>query len=76
MKNGRDKGFNYWTLNYRSKFIRTLWMIPFSIIAIILVIIADFPLQLVIASSLLLIVTLLGQLIYTYVKWQQELNNG
>ena len=34
-----DKGFelDYWKLSYRRKFIRTLWLIPLGIIAVMLV---------------------------------------
>jgi len=39
MANKVDKGFElrYWRLSYRRKFIRTLWMIPFLLAAIILI---------------------------------------
>ena len=34
-----DKGFElvYWKLSYRRKFIRTLWMIPWTIVALIFI---------------------------------------
>lgn len=34
-----DKGFElvYWELSYRRKFIRTLWMIPWTIVSLIFI---------------------------------------
>ncbi|WP_067729862.1 hypothetical protein [Oceanobacillus damuensis] len=75
MKNGRDTGLNYWKLNYRGKFIRTLWMIPIGIIAIILLYIADAPIQITIILSVLIFVSTIVQLIYTYVKLKNESNS-
>ena len=43
VKNGRSSGFIYWKLNYRKKFIRTLWHIPICIIAVIVLLISDIP---------------------------------
>lgn len=73
MKDGRDRGVIYWTLNYRAKFIRTLWMIPITIIVIILFMITSWvPKSITITVTLVLLITLISQLAYTYYKWQQE----
>jgi len=68
-----DKGFQpiYWKLSYRRKFIRTLWMTPFAIIAIALMFLADRSILINTALSLLIAVMYFIQLIYTYVKWKK-----
>ncbi|MEK5069115.1 hypothetical protein [Sporosarcina sp. FSL K6-1508] len=77
MENGRNSGLIYWQLNYRKKFIRTLWMIPPSIILIVMLLISEAtdPLKIVFTSAI--IVTLSIQLFYTHYKWKSdvELNN-
>lgn len=73
MKNGHNSGIIYWKLNYRKKFIRTLWMVPFSVVVIIfLFTYSDLPIPFKIISTLALIVALLFQLIYTRSKWKSE----
>lgn len=73
LKNDNDKGFKYWwELNYKGKFIRTLWMIPIAVIAIILLFITDLPTYIIIMISVLVIIILIMQLIYTYTKWKKE----
>ncbi|WP_294187434.1 hypothetical protein, partial [uncultured Clostridium sp.] len=63
-----DKGFQliYWKLSYRRKFIRTLWLIPFSVVALILIweLISNIIFNTIVTVSL--ISTNLIQLIYTY----------
>jgi len=65
-----DKGFQliYWKLSYRRKFIRTLWMTPFAIIAIALMFLAGGNILINTVLSLLIVVMYFIQLIYTYVK--------
>ncbi|MCZ0701833.1 putative membrane protein [Natronobacillus azotifigens] len=75
MKNGSDAGLIYWKLNYKSKFIRTLWMIPICFIAIILLLITDGLIPRTVILSLLIVVTLILQLIYTNIKWKNECNS-
>ncbi|MGU8470204.1 hypothetical protein ACV3P7_02985 [Clostridium perfringens] len=77
MKNKVDKGFGqyYWNLSYRRKFIRTLWVTPFLILAIIFSInptkhISSIKHHIII--TVVLIVIYLWQLIYTYSKWKKE----
>lgn len=75
MKNGCDSGFNYWKLNYRAKFIRTLWMIPVTIFLSIQLYVMDMPSNFSVILLVLLIVTLIVQLTYTYSKWKSERQN-
>ena len=72
MKNGRDGGFNYWKLNYRKKFIRTLWMIPVAIFLSIQLFVMDIQSNISVFILVLLIVPLIVQLIYTYIKWKSD----
>jgi ABC-type sugar transport system permease subunit len=74
IRNGErvDKGFEfvYWNLSYRRKFIRTLWVIPFAIIAVILV---WMEWKSVLATSILTVVIMgigIAQAIYNYKKWK------
>lgn len=75
LKNGRDSNFNYWNLNYRGKFIRTLWMIPIGVLGLILLFIIGAQIITIKALSVLFIVILIAQLIYNYVKWKNESYN-
>lgn len=68
-----DKGFElvYWKLSYRRKFIRTLWMIPYAVITLILI---WWLYRSIIITSILavvIVVTEVVQLIYTYKKWKK-----
>lgn len=74
MKNKIDKGFEltYWNLSYRRKFIRTLWLTPFCIIAILLCIFSKFNIFIKIIIPSILILSYIWQLIYTYNKWKKE----
>lgn len=67
-----DEGFElvYWNLSYRRKFLRTLWMTPFFIFAIILGWV-EFKSVLVTAIFTILGVGIeITQVIYTYKKWK------
>lgn len=71
--NKKDKSIIYWKMNYKGKFRRTLWMIPFVIILCIL-------LPLCLGSSwiiydIILVAILLSQLWYTYNKMKFEEKN-
>lgn len=68
--NKKDKSIIYWKMNYKGKFRRTLWMIPFVIILCIL-------LPLCLGSSwiiydIIMIAILIWQLWYTYKKMKLE----
>ena len=73
MKNGRDGGFNYWKLNYKKKFFRTLWMIPVTIFLIIQMILSGGSSQSTLILVPALFVILIVQLLYTYLKWKNEI---
>lgn len=75
MKNGRDRGFNYWKLNFRKKFIRTLWMIPVDIFLIIQLLISDASTQITLILIIALVLTQIAQSVYTYMKWKSETQN-
>lgn len=72
-----DKGFEliYWKLSYRRKFIRTLWMIPFAIIAVILVWVTWKSVLMTSICSIVFICIEIAQAIYTYKKWK-DIDNG
>lgn len=73
LKDGSNKGIIYWKLNYRKKFMRTLWMIPFSVFVLIMLFtFSESPVHLKIIATSILLVTLLIQLIYTHYKWKNE----
>lgn len=68
--NKKDKSIIYWNMNYKGKFRRTLWMIPFVIILCILM-----PLCLGsswIIYDIILIGVMIWQLRYTYNKMKLE----
>ncbi|QDI90684.1 hypothetical protein EPH95_05405 [Salicibibacter halophilus] len=72
MKNGRDTGFVYWKLNYRSKFRRTLWHVPFAIILSILIFTFFGLTTINIVVVITMLSLLIAQLLYTYLKWKSE----
>ena len=75
MKGGVDKGFclSYWRLSYRRKFLRTLWMIPWALAALVVMLITD-PFGIIVSwiYAGFLAASLLAQGIYNYRKWQRE----
>ncbi len=73
VENGRKSGFIYWKLNYRKKFIRTLWHIPICIIAIIVLLTSEVPELEKKIWIMALLITLPVQLIYTYLKRRNEI---
>ena len=75
MKNNKiDKGFeiNYYNLSYRRKFIRTLWMIPFMILALSLMVLIGTPLFITIPVAVIFAVTGFIQAFHNYKKWKDE----
>lgn len=68
-----DKGYEpiYSNLSYRRKFIRTLCVIPFGVIAMLLhwFIIDDFIANIIITITI--VISSIIQLIYTYLKWKK-----
>lgn len=63
-----DKGFElvYWKLSYRRKFIRTLWMIPWAIVALIFIQIVGRNYKYTILAGIIYLVILPIQAIYNY----------
>lgn len=72
VKNSRESGFYYWKLNYRTKFVQTLWMIPLAIFLSFQLLLMDINSKFSVFLLVILIVTLVVQLIYTYFKWKSE----
>ncbi len=75
MKNGVDKGFcvAYYALSYRRKFIRTLWVLAFSPLLLLL---HQIPTAHSFISYLWIffftVVVGVAQATYNYKKWKQE----
>ncbi len=70
-----DKGFvwSYWKLSYRRKFIRTLWMIPFVLLAIVNISFNhEFTTFIKAFLILILLISEVIQLIYNYRHYQKE----
>lgn len=70
-----DKGFafNYYKLSYRRKFIRSLLMLPISIVVIIVVyLITDWSLFVNLMLGVILLVLFVGQMIYNYYMWKRN----
>ena len=69
-----DKGFElvYWKLSYRRKFIRTLWMIPWTIVSLIFIQIVGKNYKYTILAGIIYLVILPIQAIYNYKKWMKE----
>ena len=69
-----DKGFElvYWKLSYRRKFIRTLWMIPWTIVSLIFIQIVGKNSKYTILAGIIYLVILPIQAIYNYKKWMKE----
>lgn len=71
-----DKGVElcYWKLSHRRKMIRTLWMIPLAIAAIILF---HKTFQSYFWTFVVIIIVsglFLGQILYHYKKWKREVD--
>lgn len=78
MRNNKvDKGFeiNYYNLSYRRKFIRTLWMIPFMILTLCLVVWIGTPLFITLPVAVIFAVTGFIQAFHNYKKWREETDN-
>lgn len=74
MREKVDKGITlcYWKLSYRRKFIRTLWMIPISIV-VIFCFHSTFQSNLWICLvTAMLAILLLIQAVYNYRKWKNK----
>lgn len=67
---GKDKSFNYWKMNYRGKFKRTLWFIP--VVAVLCFLTPYFMGKFWLLYDIVLVAVLIAQLIYTYRKMKDE----
>ena len=68
-----DKGFelSYFNLSYRRKFIRTLWVLPFLLLAICMIWFNGDNIIHNIVITIFIIVMVLIQLIYNYLKYKK-----
>lgn len=72
-----DKGlvWSYWKISYRRKFIRTLWMIPFLVLAIVIISYSHKYTTFIKAFLILILLIIEAiQLIYNYRHYQKEKN--
>ena len=79
MKNRKvDKGFelNYYNLSYRRKFIRTLWMIPWLILAICGMCLVKAPIFIIIPVAVILVIILFIQAVHNYKKWKEDIDKS
>lgn len=69
-----EKGFQllYWKLSNRRKFIRTLWLIPFAIIAIVLLVFTDMKTPVKIVLGFFIVLCEIVQLCITFYKMNKE----
>jgi len=69
-----DKGFElfYYNLSYRRRFIRTIWMIPFAILTIVLSY-SKYPLTAMIYITISIIIVFYAQLRDNYRKMKEEM---
>ena len=69
-----DKGFEifYWRLSNRRKFIRTLWIIPWMVLALIIIQVNGKNLRQTIIWGILFIILFIAQLTVTYRRWMEE----
>ena len=69
-----DKGFElvYYKLSNRRKFIRTLWMFPWGVLAIWLAYVVGLSVMVVKLAAIIIAVTFIAQACYTYRKWKEE----
>lgn len=77
-KENVDKGFElgYYILSYRRRFIRSLWLIPWCILALWLLHWVGASNFVVILVAIIFSVTAYLQARYNYKKWKEEEENG
>ncbi len=73
--NKKDKSINYWKMNYKGKFRRTLWFIPIVIVLCFLT--PLFMGRFWLIYDIILIIVLVWQLWYTYnkMKYEERISN-
>jgi len=70
-----DEGFavNYYKLSYRRKFIRSIIMLPLSIVVIgVVYLITDWSLFVNLIIGVILLVLFIGQITYNYYMWKRN----
>lgn len=67
-----DKGFelNYYNLSYRRRFIRTLWMIPWMILALCLLDWIGVSIYILLLVAVIFVVVGFIQALQNYKKWK------
>lgn len=70
----KDKGFElfYYNLSNRRKFIRTLWLFPFMVLAAWLVYWRFSNVIATIVVSIVMLAVWIGQAVVTYRNWKKE----
>lgn len=71
-----DKGFEliYYNLSYRRRFIRTLWMIPWMILALCLMGWLGTSLYILLPLAVIFAVIDFIQALHNYKKWKEEID--
>lgn len=72
MSENKKNSMNYWKLDYKSKFKRTMWMLPFVIILCFCIPLIVEDTVLAIGFPVLLIVVFIAQALYTYKMWKKQ----
>lgn len=69
-----DKGFelNYYKLSYRRRFIRTLWLIPWMIIALCCMHWLGAPTFIIVLVAVIFVIGDFIQALHNYKKWKEE----
>lgn len=70
----KDKGFEliYYNLSYRRRFIRTLWTIPWGVLALFVMYWGSWPMYIIISVAILLIIVFCIQAYHNYKKWKND----
>lgn len=71
-----DKGFefNYYNLSYRRRFIRTLWLIPWMVLALCWMCWLDVSIFILVPLAVGFAIADFVQALYNYKKWKEETN--
>ncbi|MBM6409845.1 hypothetical protein FAM18124_02168 [Lacticaseibacillus paracasei] len=72
----KDRGFNYWAMSYSGKLRRTLWMFPFGVLAIALIVWTSGSVFITVILAVFLTIIWALQVAYTYFMAQREKHDG
>ena len=69
-----DKGFElaYYNLSYRRRFIRTLWMFPWLIVAMLVLLLTGVSKSNVVIYGVFVIIIFIVQATHNYKLWKEE----